>query len=312
MRFRPFLVVLCLLAACATTESRPRPPAARTVRLVNLQRAASLPWTDDGRCVVREASQPWSAVVERCFHALDTRRIRFRDTARRCSVASADAATLEMMVGVCLLTQPELVVGAVVVVGLVVVAVAIHEELEAYELRHSFPEEDSLEEPGSEAVPVARQYGTQRKPVPEPSPAGQDLFPPGPPRDSDPRERRPECAPQPVPHLGGDVLHNLCADRVPLNGFPGFDVLVNGKRFDALQSRVRVLWEIKTDNFDTYSRDLRRIVISKQVGELRRELGLARACGFDFRIGVRSALHQEMLKRAAPELEDIVLVMDWC
>ncbi|MCY1043462.1 DUF6310 domain-containing protein [Corallococcus sp. bb12-1] len=309
MRFRPFLVLLFLSVACATTESRPRPPA---VRLGNLQRAAALPWMDDGRCVVREASQPWSGVVERCFHALDTRRIRFRDTARRCSVASADAATLEMMVGVCLLTQPELVVGAVVVVGLVVVAVAIHEEMEAYELRPSFPDEGSLEEAAPETVPVAQESGTQRKPVPDPSPAGQDWFPPEPPRDSDPRERRPECTPQPVQHLGGDALHNMCADRVPLNGFPGFDVLVNGKRFDALQLRARVLWEIKTDNFDTYSRDLRRIVISKQVRELRRELELARACGFDFRIGVRSAAHRAELEFEEPELKDILVVMDWC
>jgi hypothetical protein len=32
-------------------------------------------------------------------------------------VALADAATLETMVGICLLTQPELVVGAVVIIG---------------------------------------------------------------------------------------------------------------------------------------------------------------------------------------------------
>ncbi|RKG93094.1 DUF6310 domain-containing protein [Corallococcus terminator] len=310
MHFRPFLVLLLLSVACATTESRSRPPAVRTVRLGNLQRAAALPWTDDGRCVVQEASQPWPGVVERCFHALDTRRIRFRDTARRCSVASADAATLEMMVGVCLLTQPELVVGAVVVIGLVVVAVAIHEEIEAYELRHSFPEEGSLEDAEPEAMPVAQESGTQRKPVPDPSPAGQDLFPPGPPRDSDPRERRPECAPQPVPHLGGDALHNMCADRVPLNGFPGFDVLVNGKRFDALQSRVRVLWEIKTDNFETYPSDLREIVLRKQARELRRERELAEACGFDFRIGVRSAAHEKALRDQDPTFK--IVVIDWC
>ena len=313
MCLRPCIALLLLLAACATTESGPKPPTVRSAKLANLQKAAALPWRDDGRCVVREASHPWSVVVEQCFHALDTRRIHFRDTGRRCSVASADAATLETMVGVCLLTQPELVVGAVVVIGLVVVAVAIHEELEAYELRHRYPgDEASQEEASPETMPVAQQSGTQRKPAPEPSPSGQDWFPPGPPRDTEPRERRPECTPQPVPHLGGDALHNRCADRVPLNGCPGSDVLVNGKRFDALQPYARVLWEIKTDNFDTYTFDLRRIVLKKQAQELQRERELARACGFDFRIGVRSAAHRAALEREAPELKDTLLVMDWC
>jgi hypothetical protein len=35
------------------------------------------------------------------------------------------------MVGICLLTQPELVVGAVVIIGVAGVAVAIKEELDA-------------------------------------------------------------------------------------------------------------------------------------------------------------------------------------
>ncbi len=121
---------------------------------------------------------------------------------------------------------------------------------------------------------------------------------------------RPECIPRIVPHLGGDALHNKCADRVPNNGFPGFDALVNGKHFDALQIRAGVLWEIKTDNFDTYSRALRDIVMGKQVPELRRERGLARACGFDFRVGVRSAAHMAALEELEPTLD--VVVMDWC
>jgi hypothetical protein len=110
--------------------------------------------------------------------------------------------------------------------------------------------------------------------------------------------------------LGGDELHNACADLVPLNDFRGYDTLVNGKRFDALELGKRVLWEIKTDNFDTYSVALQRIVIAKQVAELRRERDLAEACGFEFRVGVRSAAH-----KAALEFEDhtlSVVVMDWC
>jgi hypothetical protein len=125
-------------------------------------------------------------------------------------------------------------------------------------------------------------------------------------------EQRPECIPRRVPHLGGDALHNTCADRVPLNDARGFDVLVNGKRFDALQLGARVLWEVKTDNVETYSVYLRKTVPEKQVLELRRERELALACGFDFRVGVLSAAHKAELERAAPELEDIIVIMDWC
>ena len=98
MRFRDCIVLLLLLSACATTEPSPRDSMPRSPRLANLQRAAKLPWKDEGWCVVREASQPWAEVVEQCFHALDTRKIRFRDTERRCPVASADAASLEIRV----------------------------------------------------------------------------------------------------------------------------------------------------------------------------------------------------------------------
>jgi hypothetical protein len=53
-------------------------------------------------------------------------------------------------------------------------------------------------------------------------------------------------------------------------------------------------------------------VIDNQVLELQRERELARACGFDFRVGVRSAAHKAALERADPELEGIIVVMDWC
>ncbi|WP_409014750.1 hypothetical protein [Archangium sp.] len=101
--------------------------------LTNLRRAAKLPWTDGGRCVVQEASQPWPVVAERCYQVLDRRRVRFRDTTGRCSVASAGAAGLG--IGLCVLAAPEILVGAVVVAGVVVVGFAISEALEAYEKR---------------------------------------------------------------------------------------------------------------------------------------------------------------------------------
>ncbi|WP_223641043.1 DUF6310 domain-containing protein [Corallococcus sp. EGB] len=303
MRFRTCAALLLLLAtACATTEA----PVSRSPRLANLQRAATLPWRDDGRCVVREASRPWSDVVEQCFPALDTRRVRFRDVGHRCPVATADAASLEMVVGVCLLTQPELVVGAVVVMGAVVVAVAIREELEAYELRHAYPDEDA-----PRTRPLKRHPMAEHSPEPEGSAAGRDWFPPpGPPSSADPRERAPECRPRPVSHLGGDALHNQCADRVPSNAFAGSDVLINGKRFDAMQLRAGVLWEVKTDNFDAYPESLQEIVLRKQVAELLREREIALACGYDFSVGVRSTAHMAALRSLAPGLT--IVVMDWC
>jgi hypothetical protein len=126
-------------------------------------------------------------------------------------------------------------VGAVVVIGVVVVAVAIAEELDAYELRGNHSEDVR---PVAETGPVPREPVAERKPQSEPS--GQDGPPPVPPVLPG-RDRSADCTPRPVPHLGGDALHNQCADRVPRNGFPGSDVLVNGKRFDALQPHARTL-----------------------------------------------------------------------
>jgi hypothetical protein len=88
--------------------------------------------------------------------------------------------------------------------------------------------------------------------------------------------RRPECEPIPVPHAGEDAPHNECADRFPPNRYPGMDVLVGGKRFDALQVGVRVLWEIKTHQPE--------------------------ACGYGFVVGVSCAAH-----KAALEAQDRLL-----
>lgn len=103
-------------------------------RLSNLERAARYPWKDDGHCVVQEASEDWATLVERCYDALDRSRIRFVDEKGVCPVAQAAAISAEEMtrlVGICLLIQPELAVGAVIVLGAVVVAVAISTEIEA-------------------------------------------------------------------------------------------------------------------------------------------------------------------------------------
>src|ERR1041384_5578745 len=113
------LLLLLLLSACATTEPSLGEWEAPNPRLANLQRAAQYPWTDDGHCVVREASNEWPVLAERCFHALDHDRVRFRDVTGRCALASAGAEVAA--VGFCVFAAPEIVVGAVIVIGVVVV-----------------------------------------------------------------------------------------------------------------------------------------------------------------------------------------------
>ncbi|WP_306414640.1 DUF6310 domain-containing protein [Corallococcus carmarthensis] len=237
-----------------------------------------------------------AVVAERCFPVLDMDRVRFHDTTGRCTVASADAAALGL--GVCVLAAPEIVVGAVIVVGVVMVAVAIKEELDAYEFRQLYPEEVT-----STVGTRTAQRETLAKRKPQPEPSGQDLLPPLPPRH---RERPSRCQPIPVPHRGGDDDHNKCADRIPPNRYPGMDVLVDGKHFDALQVGALVLWEIKTDQFDTYSVFLRNRVVDDQVVEMLEEWNIARACGYGFKIGVSTEAHKKALIRRDDSLPIVV------
>ncbi len=64
--------------------------------------------------------------------------------------------------------------GAVIVVGVVVVGVVIKEALDAYELRGNSREEVA---PAPQTKPAPQESSANRKPEPEPS--GQDGFPPG-------------------------------------------------------------------------------------------------------------------------------------
>src|SRR3954470_4840003 len=305
---RTCAALLLLLSACATTATNPRKAVPPDRRVSNLRRAATLPWVDDGQCAVREASGEWAVLVERCFHALDLARIRFRDVTGKCPIAQAGEATMVLEMGLCILAGPE-IAGAVIIIGsAAVVAYAIHEALEAYE-RSSAPERVK---PEVRAPPSSgNQPSASREPAPEPE-GGGDVFPPKPPDVSDPPDPD-ECIPRPaLSHLGGDPLHNFCADNVPGTAFPKVDVLVHGKAFDALQPLTRTLWEIKTDDFDSYKPIVKDFAIKKEVPELERELRLARACGFAFRIGVRSAAHKAALESAERELRGLIVIMDWC
>ncbi|NNB87436.1 hypothetical protein D7X99_00600 [Corallococcus sp. AB032C] len=300
MRSRVCIAILLFISGCAATEPITREPTARGRRVANLQRAAALPWRDGGRCVVREASQPWPVLVERCYPALDHDRVEFHDTTGRCTVASADAATIGL--GFCVLAAPEIAVGAVIVLGVVVVGVAIKEALDAYELRHLYPEEAGASR-GPKAAP--REAVAKRKPELEPEPAGKDWQPPVPPVPVD-RTRRASCEPVPVPHAGEDDAHNECADKFPPNRYPGMDVLVDGVLFDALQVGMRVLWEIKTHRFDSYNAYVRKQEIEKELKQLDKERKAAAACGYGFVVGVSSEQHKEALLRRDQTLDVVV------
>jgi hypothetical protein len=81
---------------------------------------------------------------------------------------------------------------------------------------------------------------------------------------------------------------------------------VGGERFDALQVGVRVLWEIKTHRFDTYPDFIRRRELEKEVEQLTKELAAARACGYDFIVGVSTQAHKDALIARIPTLHVVV------
>ena len=124
-------------------------------------------------------------------------------------------------------------------------------------------------------------------------------------------EDDPRCKPIPLPrHRGGHDPHNECADKMPGNTFPGGDVYVNGKNFDALQLATRTLWEVKTDDFEKQPPRSQQFFVEMKLPGIQRERRLAEECSFKFVVGVRSAAHKAALLRADPSLD--VVVMNWC
>jgi hypothetical protein len=218
-------------------------------------------------------------------------------------VASAGAAALG--VGVCVLAAPEIVVGAVIVVGVVVVGFAIKEALDAYALDMGRPEVRPLPEtrPVPETAPAPQKPSPEKRPKPEPK--GPD-FPPLGPIETSEQERRRRCEPIPEPHAGEDDAHNRCADQFPPNRYPGMDVLVGGVSFDALQVGVRVLWEIKTHRFDTYNAFVRRQEIEKEYTQIKKQRTAAVACGYGFVIGVSTDAHKLALLQRDQSLNIVV------
>ncbi len=81
---------------------------------------------------------------------------------------------------------------------------------------------------------------------------------------------------------------------------------MKGKRFDALQVGARVLWEIKTDQFDTYSEFLQEQVVRQQVATMREERTIAMECGYGFVVGVSTEAHKEALAELERTLNIVV------
>ncbi len=303
MRLRACIALLLHVSACATSAPSKDETEDWNLKYANLQRAAALPWTDGGRCVVQEASRPWPVLAERCYQAIDHDRVEFHDPTGRCWVASTGAAAMGL--GLCVLAAPEIAVGAVVVTGVVVVGVLITEALDTYELRRSRPETRPVPEP--HPVPVTKTAPRKVTPEhrPKPEPKGPD-YPPVGPTEVTESERRRRCEPIPVPHEGRDDAHNRCADQFPPNRYPGMDVLVDGVSFDALQAGARVLWEIKTHRFDTYPDFVQDKEIKRELKQLRKQRDAARHCGYDYVVGVSTEEHKDALLQEERFLKIVV------
>jgi len=154
-------------------------------------------------------------------------------------------------------------------------------------------------------VELEAQPRAAKTPAREPSPRKQPVT------ALTQEEDDPRCKPIPLPrHLGGHDPHNECADKMPGNTFPGGDVYVNGKSFDALQLAMRTLWEVKTDDFEKQPPRSQQFFVEMKLPEIQRERRLAEECGFKFVVGVRSESHKAALLRADPSLD--VVVMNWC
>jgi hypothetical protein len=200
-----------------------------------------------------------------------------------------------MGVALCIFASPVVVTGAVIVIGTGVVAVLIKEEIDTYH-RNAARERAKLEtQPRPAEEPLAN-----RSPKPERSPTG-DIFP-----VPDSTTDRLKCEPIPVPRASKDAPHNVCADKFPPHRYPSMDVSVGGIRFDALQVGVRVLWEIKTHQFDKYNAFVQKMEIDRELKQIQRERAIATACGYDFVIGVSTQAHKDALL-AKDQLLNIVV-----
>jgi uncharacterized protein DUF6310 len=87
------------------------------------------------------------------------------------------------------------------------------------------------------------------------------------------------------PHLGGDPVHDACADFLPPDEIPGCDAKVDGIHFDAVSGGGEVLWEIKTNNLANSNAFVQMMILYALRVELEEEQTSAHACGYSFAFG---------------------------
>lgn len=133
-----------------------------------------------------------------------------------------------------------------------------------------------------------------------PGPEGAPLSP-----DKDPCDIVVTC-----PHLGGDPVHNACADSVSDPQFRGCDVYMNGKHYDAANEATRTMWEIKTTRYSDpkYNKYTRMFETDKQVKSSAADAEAAARCGWDYILSVSDQLNFEMLE-ASNRLSPLVKLL---
>lgn len=134
----------------------------------------------------------------------------------------------------------------------------------------------------------------------------------------DPKPAECQCTFTPVcPHLGGDQIHNTCADEIPPNVYPECDVLVTppngqGKRFDAM-SADGTLWEFKTDRYSRHNPFIQGRIIDDDFKDGATESGIARQCGRNYNYVVADRAHyEELLRRQFNEIPTQLLLETGC
>ncbi|QSQ23977.1 transglutaminase domain-containing protein [Pyxidicoccus parkwayensis] len=122
-------------------------------------------------------------------------------------------------------------------------------------------------------------------------------------------QRTPCCTVKPVPHLGGDPFHNLCADLIGPNDNPGMDANVDGRNFDAVTDNA-VLWEVKTYNLANCTTSFcLTVLLPRWVAETNAQLQadkvLANECGYMMAFGAGDGVFAAMI---SPTAYDVIAV----
>lgn len=283
-----FTAVCAMVAGCATT------------------RMSSLPDEPDDACVALQ-TLGLEEIMERARARGLVRKIRAGTESGslpllpgRAYAQSADFARLAG--GVWVLTDKANDAGippayGVIAAGCTMTLIALW-----YVVHDSGPRPSLPKNRGPETSPWKQSQDT---PAPEPSPRPDRTFDPVPPVPGSPRKERPECVPVPTPHRGGDPRHDRCADLVPPNEFPGHDVLVGGKHFDAKTRGKKILWEIKAEETSTWRMPewLKDDVIRDEAEKIEREQQIAESCGYLFIVGVVDAEHKDAIEKRAPRVD---------